>query len=193
MGIRDEQKKETCRKINQAIAELVKEKRYESITIREICQKANISVGSYYKHFNSKDDIIIRQSMQSSQHTREEIVPRLNQENGLANLEVYLKMQNEILNGNDVAWLREVFRLYLYHRCDAMPDKKSINYEVLKKLIDEGQQDGSIRNDIARDELAWIVLKMIIANYFCFCMQEGDFSLDEVMVKEILALCRSNN
>ena len=61
MGIRDEQKKETYRKIHQAITELVKEKNYDSITIREICLKADISIGSYYKHFNSKDDIIVQQ------------------------------------------------------------------------------------------------------------------------------------
>ena len=36
MGIRDEQKKETYRKIHQAITELVKEKNYDSITIREL-------------------------------------------------------------------------------------------------------------------------------------------------------------
>ena len=69
----DEQKKETLPKIHQAITELVKEKNYDSITIREICQKADISIGSYYKHFNSKDDIIVQQSMKSSLHTREEI------------------------------------------------------------------------------------------------------------------------
>ena len=188
MGIRDEQKKETYRKIHQAITELVKEKNYDSITIREICQKADISIGSYYKHFNSKDDIIVQQSMKSSLHTREEIAPRLNRETGLANLEV----QNELLNGNDVEWLREIFRIYLYHRADTMPDKNSINYRVLKKVVSAGQKDGSIRNDIPADELAWIVLKMIIANYFCYCMQEGDFNLGEVMIKEILALCRGS-
>ena len=192
MGIRDEQKKETYRKIHQAITELVKEKNYDSITIREICQKADISIGSYYKHFNSKDDIIVQQSMKSSLHTREEIAPRLNRETGLANLEVYLEMQNRLLNGNDVEWLREIFRIYLYHRADTMPDKKSINYQVLKKVVGAGQKDGSIRNDIPADELAWIVLKMIIANYFCYCMQEGDFNLGEVMIKEILALCRGS-
>ncbi len=91
-------KKKLYRKIHQAITELVKEKNYDSITIREICQKADISIGSYYKHFNSKDDIIVQQSMKSSLHTREEIAPRLNRETGLANLEVYLEMQNELLN-----------------------------------------------------------------------------------------------
>ena len=73
-----------------------------------------------------------------------------------------------------------------------MPDKNSINYQVLKKVVGAGQKDGSIRKDIPADELAWIVLKMIIANYFCYCMQEGDFNLGDVMIKEILALCRGS-
>lgn len=191
MGIRDEQKKETYFKIYRAIIELTKEKSYDTITIREVCQRAGISIGSYYKHFQSKDDIIFQQIMNSSSHTREEIAPLLNKGSGLDNLEAYLELQNELLNGNDVPWLREIFRIYLYHRIEPVLDKNSINYVVILKVIKEGQEDGSIRSDMKADELAWIVLKMIIANYYCYCMQDGDFDMKQVMNQEILAICRN--
>ncbi|HHL3304560.1 TPA: TetR/AcrR family transcriptional regulator, partial [Bacillus cereus] len=36
---------------------LTKEKKIENITIEDICKKANVSVGTFYHYFSSKEDI----------------------------------------------------------------------------------------------------------------------------------------
>ena len=81
--IREAQKKQTQQKIKLAISQLVQEKSYESITIREICQRAGIAVGSYYNYYHSKDEIIFKAMEQSAEATREKIQPMLNKENCL--------------------------------------------------------------------------------------------------------------
>ncbi len=190
MNLREEQKKATRQKIVEAVQALIHEKDYASITIREICQHADISIGSYYKYFKSKDDIIDQCAFASASYTRESIVPLLNKESGLENLAVYLNLQHDILSVQNISWLREVFRLYMYHQIDGILDKESINYQVILKIVRQGQADGSIRALIKDEDLAWIVLKMIISNYYCFCMQEGDFDLKQVMIDEIMMICR---
>lgn len=191
MGIRDHHKQQTYNKILNAIHELVQEKDYDSITIREIAQKAGISVGSYYKYFQSKDDIIFQQMRKSFMFTQEDIAPQLNKTSGIENLKVYLEMQNELVTGSNIPWLREVFRLFLYHRLEVVLDQQSVNYKVIEKIVIQGQKDGTLRNDIASTELAWIILKMIIANYYSYCMQNGNFDLNQVMCQEIFDLVQA--
>lgn len=47
-------------KITNALLELMKEKDYDSISITDIVEKAGLSRVTYYRHFNSKEDIIKR-------------------------------------------------------------------------------------------------------------------------------------
>ena len=191
MGIREEQKQQTYQKILEAIQDLVNEKDYEAITIREIAQRAGISVGAYYKHFKSKDDIIFNQIHKSYLNTQETIVPQLNKKTGIENLEIYLDRQYEILGEIEIPWLREVFRIYLYHKVDEILDQNSVNYKVILNILEQGQNDGSIRNDVYKEELAWSTLKCIIANFYSFCMQDGNFDLKNVMKREVFDLVKT--
>lgn len=68
MTKRDIQKEETLKKLRQAIRELVKEVGYEHMTIRMICDRANVSTGAYYHHFKSKDDILFDNYMYMMLH-----------------------------------------------------------------------------------------------------------------------------
>lgn len=190
MGIREDKKQQTNQKILKAVRELVNEKNYDSITIREIAARAGISIGAYYKHFNSKDDIIFQQMDKSYLNTAQEIAPHLNKKSAIENINYYLERQYEILGEIEIPWLREVFRIYLYHKIDEILDKKSINYQVIFNIVQQGQKDGTIRQDITDESLAWMVLKSIIANFYCYCMQEGDFDLLTVMKQEVYDLVK---
>ena len=48
---------ETRTKIIKAAEELFKQKDYEDISIREICQLAGISIGAFYRHIGSKEQL----------------------------------------------------------------------------------------------------------------------------------------
>lgn len=41
-----------------ALIELMKEKEYRSITVKEICEKAQIARRTFYRNFNTKEDIL---------------------------------------------------------------------------------------------------------------------------------------
>lgn len=50
-------------RIMNVVLEKIKLKDYENITVEEICKAAEISKGKFFKHFNSKDHIIIYYGM----------------------------------------------------------------------------------------------------------------------------------
>ncbi len=45
-------------KITQTAIGLFKEHGYDAVTVKDICQAAELSIGAFYHHFSSKDDII---------------------------------------------------------------------------------------------------------------------------------------
>lgn len=55
---RKEKAAETKRKIFETAVQLIKENGYSNVTISEICRTAGVAKGSFYVHYNSKEDIV---------------------------------------------------------------------------------------------------------------------------------------
>ena len=55
---RKEKAAETKRKIFETAVRLIKESGYNNVTISEICISAGVAKGSFYVHYNSKEDIV---------------------------------------------------------------------------------------------------------------------------------------
>lgn len=58
MTNRQKQAMATKRKIFNCAVELFAQKSYENITVQDICRKAHVSVGAFYHHFKSKENIL---------------------------------------------------------------------------------------------------------------------------------------
>ena len=54
----DRRVQKTCKLLQDALIELVAEKGYESVTIREILDKANVGRSTFYAHFQDKDQLL---------------------------------------------------------------------------------------------------------------------------------------
>lgn len=55
---RKEKAAATKRKIFETAVRLIKENGYNNVTISEICRAAGVAKGSFYVHYNSKEDIV---------------------------------------------------------------------------------------------------------------------------------------
>lgn len=56
---RQQQKsKETKERIFRAAKQILQKKGYESLSIKNICEEAGVSNGSFYHHFKTKDDLL---------------------------------------------------------------------------------------------------------------------------------------
>jgi AcrR family transcriptional regulator len=59
MGKPDRRVQRTRERLQKALIELISERRYDAITIQEIVDWANVGRTTFYKHFNSKDDLFM--------------------------------------------------------------------------------------------------------------------------------------
>ncbi len=58
----------TRQTLSHALIALIQEKRYEAITVQDICDRANVGRSTFYAHFQDKDDLLasnFQQVMQS--------------------------------------------------------------------------------------------------------------------------------
>lgn len=106
---RKEQAQLTKKKIFDTTMLLIKKKGYGKITIREICQSAQISIGTFYLYFTSKDEILweiydkIDQKVQFDSFTPQQNAVSAVTQNFLTYLSLMISMFEKEL-------LREIYR-----------------------------------------------------------------------------------
>jgi AcrR family transcriptional regulator len=64
----DRRRQRTRRTLSHALIALIQEKRYETITVQDICNRANVGRSTFYAHYRDKDDLHasnFRQMMES--------------------------------------------------------------------------------------------------------------------------------
>lgn len=190
MAKRELQVAETKQKIISAVRTLSKEKGITNIKVRDICEKANVSIGTYYHYFDSIEAIFHHAIEEGNNYTKEVIVPSLVNDNELENLRIYLLMQMESFQRATINYLREVFRIYLYSESPFILDENSINYKTILQIVHQGQKKGQMNKRLSSEDYAKIALKLIIANCYSWCMQEGAFDPTQAMIHEIISIVK---
>ncbi len=108
-------------KITNALLELMKEEPYEDISITDITSKAGLSRATYYRHFNSKEDIVIKYFENTKQRFLDSL--KLNNDNK--------KVNNEIV----------IYSLFLFFKANMDANKclrnAKLDGELLKFLSNE--------------------------------------------------------
>src|SRR5687767_2937303 len=51
----------TCQALRAALLELIKEKGYDSISIEEITERANVGRATFYLHYKDKEDLLLEE------------------------------------------------------------------------------------------------------------------------------------
>lgn len=54
----DRRAQRTRQTLSHALIDLIQEKRYEAITVQDICDRANVGRSTFYAHYQDKDDLL---------------------------------------------------------------------------------------------------------------------------------------
>lgn len=57
-GERDRRVRRTRRRLKRALLELLAEKRYDEITVRDLCARADVGRSTFYGHYGSKEELL---------------------------------------------------------------------------------------------------------------------------------------
>ncbi len=183
---KQQQKSEkTKRKIFQAAKRIMKRKGYEALSIKNICEEAGVSNGSFYHHFRTKDDLL-------SYYIEEQP-----------------KIDPDLLDVPDTAAQVKDAIIYVYlnyvHYCEELgvdfmanyytPKNQSLNplirterpypivtvHNYLQKCIDAGVV--TLQHDL--EDVTTDIRMIVIGNVFEWCLKSGDANFEGNMSRSL--------
>ncbi|MCU5068967.1 TetR/AcrR family transcriptional regulator [Bacillus pacificus] len=155
---------------------LTKEKKIENITIEDICKKANVSVGTFYHYFSSKEDIYkkIFQQIDENLHAELENIDQnktvqttiLNFFHCIAEYTTKLELHINLLNALNK-------RAFIY--------EPSLIYKALNGFVYKGQLEKELTNDMSVEEITTYLFTFARGLILDWCILEGTYSLEQRM------------
>ena len=175
---RKEQAVLTKKKIFDTTIFLIRKKGYSKITIREICQNAEISVGTFYLYFLSKDDILldlyskVNQKLQDSAAIQNNDTP----EKMLLFLVKAFWEQLEVSFEKEL--LSEIYRITLSQKKDMLLSEGQPFFQLLWEASGLFLKEKSIAGTAGPDQLAKSIAVKIQGYLFHWLVTE-DISFSE--------------
>lgn len=176
--------------------DIINEHGFKGLSIREIAKKENVTEAAIYKHFSSKNQIIIEVLEYYSKFDFN-IIETLKSSNESAKnkIIIFFKMFSEYYNNYPaITSILTSYDVLLYEKTIYLTVieilKQRSNF--LMSLIKEGQASGNIKNDIDFEVLSDILLGSFERIIFKWRLSKFKFSLKQKtmeVISEILKIC----
>ncbi len=168
-----------------AAMELFKARGFKNVTIKDICEQAGCSAGTFYYHFGSMDGLV------AALHNTNELINARILGEALALPNAWEKLWRIHRTYVDMAlsFGHELFVEMLlckgeYASMNSGMDMAEITH-IITPIIRQGQLDGEIRSTIPAEELAYTIgLTMVGVDISWFC-SDGQSDLAAVMRREL--------
>ncbi|OGP83755.1 MAG: hypothetical protein A2Y95_06960 [Deltaproteobacteria bacterium RBG_13_65_10] len=168
----------THERIRDAANRLFVANGFKNTTVDAIAAAASVSKGTFYLHFDRKEDLLLEYGARRLHRIRE-MLPDL-----LIHRKSFREAMNEILDVTvrGKPWSREVTGLAMlamgtsYERIPVQPP-----HELFEPLIELGQARGEIRDDIPAGPLAQFVVRAILGALRDWGLGANDLSREAVL------------
>ena len=177
--------KETKAKIFRAAKHILQKKGYEQLSIKNICEEAGVSNGSFYHHFKTKDDLL-------SYYIEEQ--PSINPD--------FLDLPSNSAEAKEA-----IVRVYLnyVHYCEELgvefmsnyytPKNQSLNplirterpYPIVtvQNYLEKAIRAGGITPRLALDDITTDIRMIVIGNVFEWCLKSGNADFEGNMKRSL--------
>ncbi len=174
---RQAQATETANRIYAAAIELLDRKGFERLTIAEISKRAGVSVGAFYHHFRSKDDILAEIFRRADLYFLSEVVRDLNQRTVPEQIVRYFDHYARFNVASGVELTQRLFN----PKVKLFIQKDRPMQTILQDLIRKGQERDEIRADAEPEELARLLFVMARGVVFEWSLHDGGYDLEATM------------
>ena len=176
---------ETREKIFQAAKKILQKKGYEELSIKNICEEAGVSNGSFYHHFKTKDDLL-------SYYIEEQptINPDLLEipenaggvEQGI--IQVYM---------NYVKYCRELGVEFMSGYYDtknqalnaAIRTERPYPIVTVQTYVEKAIEAGMVKLNVSIEEFTTDIRMIVIGNVFEWCLKSGDADFEGNMRRSL--------
>lgn len=180
---------ETKNKIYQCADQLFKEYGFDNVSVDSIVEKAGISKGSFYVHFNSKDALIVAlikeyvSNLDLDYRAFVETFPD-NTSASVILLSLIEKISYIITVNIGYIYMKNIYRIQIDKTIptDTIWSENRDIYKTFCNLIDEGIRQGEFCSDFSVTTVAVHLVMSIRGLCYEWCIRYPDFDLKEQML-----------
>ena len=183
---RQQQKsRETKEKIFQAAKRILQKKGYEELSIKNICEEAGVSNGSFYHHFKTKDDLLSYYIEDQPKIDPDLLELPDNVEGVKAGIiQVYM---------NYVKYCRELGVEFMseYYDTKNQALNAAIRMErpypiiTVQKYVEKAEQAGDVSLNVSIEEFTTDIRMIVIGNVFEWCVKHGEADFEGNMSRSL--------
>ncbi len=177
--------KETKGRIFRAAKTILQHKGYEALSIKNICEEAGVSNGSFYHHFKTKDDLLSYYIEEHPSINPDLLdLPKDAEEAKTTIIHVYLSY---------VEYCRELgleFMANFY-----TPKNQSLNPDIrterpypiltVSNYLQKSIESGAISLKAPLEEVATDIRMIVIGNVFEWCLKNGEAEFEKNMRRSL--------
>lgn len=170
---------ETKERIFRAAKQILQKSGYENLSIKNICEAAGVSNGSFYHHFKTKDDLLSYYIEEQPSINPELLdLPSDKETAKLAIVEVYLNYADycESLGVDFIAGY------YNPHNQALNPDirtERPYPIVTVQQYLEKSLQAGTIQLKLPIAEVVTDIRMLVIGNAFEWAMRNGEVNMKE--------------
>jgi AcrR family transcriptional regulator len=165
----------------------MQEQGIEDTTIEQICRRADVSVGSFYNYYKSKDDVIVSAFKSADQYFEEVVTKEVD---GLGFEDQISTFFLHYAKYNVQQGLHFVKNLYNNSDQKLFVSSKRYMHSFLLDIIKGGQESGKLSNEISPEELEhflFIVARGVVNDW---CLYDGEYDLENKLTSYIKSIIR---
>ena len=148
------QEKQTNRRreIIETIIPLLEEKSFEEISVEDICNAADISIGSFYHYFEKKSDILAGLFTRIDSYMEKEVFPQLKKRDEAENLRIFAQSWIKYIEGTGLEHSKLIATIDTTDL--TISGEKRSSAVVLEGIMRRGQEKGRFTTEQSAEELA---------------------------------------
>lgn len=187
MNVKQKQSQDSQRKFILSALEMINEKGYSGITVQDICSRAEKSVGAFYHHFSSKEDVIIAAYKEFDKKLQESY--RLDDFPNWADalsflLDSYLKYSMD----NGLEFSKATIIAQLSIGSPYLTDYNRTFYHSVAETLETGIAQGDIPSSYNVEELCHWFIRTVRGTIFDWVLRMGEPPLLEMGKKDYSAI-----
>ena len=171
--IRNMKKETNKEKILVQAAALIDAAALEQITIREICSRAGVSIGSFYHYFSSKDDVIVQLFLSNADQAASLVQNQFTASWEWDNLRSYIQFQIDSALSAPVERLKFLYTYNINHHAYPMDRFRGL----VKEILVRAQKKGQMKDTYTYDEVLDHLFTLILGNMIRYCIEDGSYDI----------------
>jgi TetR/AcrR family transcriptional regulator, fatty acid metabolism regulator protein len=174
VNLRKKQANETKGRIYETAVKMMQEHGFEKITVEEICKEAGVAVGSFYYHFQSKNDILTEIFHRADEYFVAHKSDITKEKDASTQIAEFFRRYAAYTASTDIEFTKHLYNTN--NKYFLTKDREM--YQLLRSLIENGQNHKTITDTLTVDEIVNYLFVAARGLVFDWCLHDGEYDLE---------------